>query len=54
MSIESVFEDGNGYLSIPAMVTEVERLFSGVETTINEGRWNLGIESILALQCLNS
>lgn len=41
-------------LSIPAMSAEVERVFSGAKTTISEGRWRLGIDTIEALQCLKS
>ena len=41
-------------LSIPAMTAEVEQIFLGAKTTINEGRWKLGIETIEALQCLKS
>ena len=37
-------------LSIPAMAAEIE--LSGAKTTINEGRWSLGIDTIEALQCV--
>ena len=36
------------------MSGEVERVFSGSKTTISEGRWRLGIDTVEALQCLKS
>ena len=40
-------------LSIRAITAaEIERVFSGAKTTINERRWSLGIDTIEALQCL--
>lgn len=55
--VSSVVKDSKmaiDILSIPAMAAEVERVFSGAKTTINEGRWSLGIDTIEALQCLKS
>jgi hAT family C-terminal dimerisation region len=41
-------------LSIPAMLAELERLFSGAKITITDRRNRLGIESIKAIECLKS
>ena len=41
-------------LSIPAMSDAPERLFSGAGITITERRNRLGVESIEALECLES
>ena len=41
-------------LSIPVMLAEPERLFSGVKITILDRRNRLTINTIQALQCLKS
>ena len=41
-------------LSIPAMLAEPERLFSGAKITITDRRNRIGIESIEATECLKS
>jgi hypothetical protein len=41
-------------LSIPAILAELERLFSGAKITIIDYRNRLGIESIQAIECLKS
>jgi hypothetical protein len=41
-------------LSIPAMSTEPERVFSGSKITISDRRCRLGIKLIKALECLKS
>jgi hypothetical protein len=41
-------------LSIPAMSAELERLFSGAKISITDRRNRLRIESIEALECLES
>ena len=41
-------------LSIPAMSTEPERLFSGAGITVTERRNRLDAETIEALECLKS
>jgi hypothetical protein len=41
-------------LSIPTMLAELERLFSGAKITIIDRRNRLGIKSIKAIKCLKS
>ena len=41
-------------LSIPAMSSETERVFSLTKKTISQGRWNLRPNTIEALECLKS
>jgi len=42
------------YLSIPAMSTEPERVFSGAKTKISDWRGSLGDDAINALEFLKS
>ena len=41
-------------LSIPAIAAEEEQVLLGSKTTINEGRENLRMKTIEALECLKS
>ena len=41
-------------LSIPAMSSEAERVFSLTKKTISQGRWSLRPNTIEALECLKS
>ena len=41
-------------LSIPAMSSEAERVFSATKKTIHQGRWSLKANTIEALKCLKS
>jgi hypothetical protein len=41
-------------LLIPAMLAELERLFSGAKIMITDRRNRLGIKSIKAIKCLKS
>ena len=41
-------------LSVPAMSTDPERLFSGAKITISDRRNRLGILTVEALECLKS
>ena len=41
-------------LSIPAILSEVERVFSTTKKTIDQGRWRLQADTIKALECLKS
>jgi len=42
------------YLSIPAMSTEAERLFSSCKVTLTDRRNRLGVDLLKALECLKS
>jgi hypothetical protein len=41
-------------LSIPAILADPKRLFSGVKITVTDRRNRLGIRTIQALECLKS